>query len=54
MYLQSIYREYNSIYNWYLEDLAPGLGGQWLITMVSTVNPLRIGLWDPFQMAFYG
>ena len=25
--------------------------GKWLTTMVI-VSPLRIGLWDPFQMAF--
>ena len=27
-------------------------GRKWLITMVSTVSPLRIGLRDPFQMVF--
>ena len=40
-----------------VDDLALLLGGSsqdldtWFITMVI-VSPLRIGLWDPFQMAF--
>ena len=34
----------------YLEDRVPGRGRKWLITMVI-ISPLRIGLWDPFQMA---
>ena len=25
----------------------------WLVTMVTVVSPLRMGLWDPFQMAFW-
>ena len=33
----------------YLEDHP--MTCKWLITMVI-VSPLRIGLWDPFQMAF--
>ena len=32
-----------------LEDHPSGC--KWLITMVI-VSPIRIGLWDPFQMAF--
>ena len=35
----------------YLEDGLPGRTDMWLITMVR-FRPLRMGLWDPFQMAF--
>ena len=30
--------------------IIPGRTDTWLITMVMLVSPLRIGLWDPFQM----
>ena len=36
----------------FLEDGLPGLTDTWLIN--DRCCPLRIGLWDPFQMGFFG
>lgn len=36
----------------YLEDRAPWWTDTWLIAMVIVFGPLRIGLWDPFRIAY--
>ena len=60
--LQQLIPGLSAVSRWFLEEVLKKLPShledhprtcKWLITMVI-LSPLRIGLWDPFQMAIHG